>query len=65
MVEVATSMDGKVCMVTGANSGIGKATSLRLARMGAAVVMVCRNRQLGESARLEIQRESPNGEEKF
>ena len=47
-------MTGKVCLVTGANAGIGKATALGLARMGATVVMVCRNRERGESARAEI-----------
>ncbi len=47
-------MTGKVCLITGANRGIGKATALALARMGARVVMVCRNRSLGEAARDEI-----------
>jgi len=47
-------MQGKICMVTGANSGIGKATALALAQMGATVVMVCRDRARGEQARSEI-----------
>jgi NAD(P)-dependent dehydrogenase (short-subunit alcohol dehydrogenase family) len=47
-------MIGRVCMVTGANSGIGKETALGLARMGATVVMVCRHRGRGEAARSEI-----------
>jgi len=47
-------MQGKICMVTGANSGIGKATALELAQMGATVVMVCRDRARGEEARREI-----------
>jgi NAD(P)-dependent dehydrogenase (short-subunit alcohol dehydrogenase family) len=47
-------MQGKICMVTGANSGIGKATALALAQMGATVVMVCRDRARGEEARSEI-----------
>ena len=49
-------MTGRVCVVTGANTGIGKATALGLARMGATVVMVCRNRARGEAAQAEVQR---------
>src|SRR6266699_5013929 len=54
MPTVNSSMQGKICMVTGANSGIGKATALELAQMGATVVMVCRDRARGEEARREI-----------
>src|SRR5689334_16541028 len=55
-----TNMQGKICMVTGANSGIGKATSLGLAQMGATVVMVCRNRARGEEAQSEIKAKYSN-----
>jgi len=51
-------MSGKVCMVTGANSGIGRATAEQLAMMGATVVMVCRNRSKGERALSEIRRKT-------
>src|SRR5256885_2240854 len=54
MPIVNSSMQEKICMVTGANSGIGKATALALAQMGATVVMVCRDRARGEEARSEI-----------
>jgi len=47
-------MEGKICMITGANSGIGKATALRLAEMDARIVMVCRNKERGETAQQEI-----------
>lgn len=53
-------MDGKVCLITGATSGIGKATALALAKMRATVVMVGRNRVQGEVALAEIRQASGN-----
>lgn len=55
-------MKNRVCMVTGANSGIGKVTALELARMGATVVMVCRNKEKGEKAAAEIVSSTGNKE---
>jgi NAD(P)-dependent dehydrogenase (short-subunit alcohol dehydrogenase family) len=52
MTEI--NMQGKVCLVTGSSSGIGKVTARELARMGATVVMLCRNRAKGEAAQTEI-----------
>lgn len=50
MSKSAIDMSGKTCLVTGANSGIGKGTALELAAMGATVVMVCRDAVKGEEA---------------
>ena len=47
-------MNDKVCLITGANAGIGKATAEELARRGAVVVMVARDQGRGEKAREEI-----------
>lgn len=47
-------LDGRVCIVTGANSGVGFEGSLQLALHGAHLVMVCRNRQKGEDAKSKI-----------
>lgn len=49
-------MLGKVCLVTGASSGLGMATALALARRGASLVLVSRSRQRGEAARDRIAR---------
>ena len=51
---------GKVCMVTGANRGLGKATSIGLAKLGAVVILVCRDEVKGEEAQSEIRRLSGN-----
>jgi len=44
-------MASKLCLVTGASSGVGKATVTRLAAVGEAVVMVCRDKAAGEATR--------------
>jgi NAD(P)-dependent dehydrogenase (short-subunit alcohol dehydrogenase family) len=54
------AMDGKVCLITGATSGIGKATAMGLAHMGASVVMVGRDRGGGEAALAEVREKSAN-----
>ena len=48
------SMEGKICIITGANSGIGKATAIGLAKMNATIVMMSRNKERGEEAQKEI-----------
>src|SRR6266699_54832 len=47
-------MQGKVCLVTGSTSGIGRVTALELAKMGATVVLACRDKSKGEATRDEI-----------
>jgi len=47
------SMEGKICMITGANSGIGKATAIGLAKLNATIIMVCRDKDRGEKAKIE------------
>ncbi len=53
-------LKGKVCIVTGANRGLGKATSMGLAKLGATVVLVCRDKEKGEAAKSEIQQATGN-----
>jgi NAD(P)-dependent dehydrogenase (short-subunit alcohol dehydrogenase family) len=47
-------MSGQTCLVTGATSGIGKETALRLATLGATVIIVARDAARGEAAAAEI-----------
>jgi len=53
-------MDGKICIITGANSGVGKVSALEIAKMGASIVMVCRNPEKGKVALAEIKEKSGN-----
>jgi len=57
---MVANMEDRVLLVTGANSGIGKATALGLARLGGTVVMACRSATRGEAARQDIVRDSGN-----
>src|SRR5579871_4347091 len=56
----SSTMQGKICLITGANSGIGKATALGLAKLGATVVLVSRDPARGAQARQEIEAQSGN-----
>lgn len=53
------NLDGKVFVVTGANSGMGYETSLALAEKGAMVVMACRNLERGQRALESIKQAVP------
>ncbi|MDQ3720517.1 MAG: oxidoreductase [Actinomycetota bacterium] len=58
--EEIPDQTGRVAVVTGANSGLGAATSRELARAGAAVVLACRNIGKGEEVAAEIRRQAPS-----
>lgn len=47
---IDADLSGKTCVVTGANSGIGKQIAENLASLGAHVVMACRSQERGQAA---------------
>src|SRR5512139_1131555 len=59
MIQKTTDarMDGRVCIITGATSGVGYQAAKRLARGGAHLVMVCRNRVKADRIQKELERE--------
>ncbi|CAA6666244.1 unnamed protein product [Spirodela intermedia] len=58
--DMEIRMEGKNCVVTGANSGIGFATAAGLASRGATVRLVCRNQERGEAALSRIKSSTGN-----
>lgn len=61
-VKVFLMNNNAVVLVTGANSGLGKAASLALAEQGARVIMLCRDAGRGEKALEEIRRKAANAD---
>ena len=54
-----TDIQGKICLVTGSTSGLGKATAFVLAQQHATVILGCRDKQRGEAVLAEIKAGSP------
>src|SRR5829696_5334872 len=58
--EGMVPVEAKTCLVTGATSGIGQATAVRLAELGATVLAVARDQARGEQAAAAIRRRAPH-----
>ncbi len=56
------NLRGRICVITGATSGIGKATAAALASMGARLFLVARNRAKADEAAAEIRAKTPSCE---
>lgn len=52
-----TDCRGQVCIVTGSNTGIGYCTALKIAQMGATVVLACRSPQRAHDAQARMEAE--------
>ncbi len=57
---MSNEMKDRTCLVTGANTGIGRVTAQALAGMGATVILACRSPEKGEAARAEIAKQTGN-----
>ena len=53
------NLDGKIMLVTGANTGIGFETARALASAGARVILACRNTDSGNAAVEKIKHDHP------
>ncbi len=60
MSSTDQTMRGKICMITGATDGIGKVSAHALAKKGATVIVVGRNREKSIATVSEIRQESGN-----
>jgi NAD(P)-dependent dehydrogenase (short-subunit alcohol dehydrogenase family) len=54
MTARSEDLRGKICLITGATSGIGRSSALGLAARGAKLVLLCRNPRRADETRAEI-----------
>ncbi len=65
VVGMNSTMQGKICMVTGATSGIGKVTARALAERGATVVVVGRSAEKSAATVAQIRQQTGNSSVEF
>src|SRR5260370_16819827 len=53
-------LDGKTCLITGARNGLGRVTAVELARMGAEVFLIYRNKARADETVAEIRTRTGN-----
>ncbi|KAL2103134.1 hypothetical protein ACEWY4_000002 [Coilia grayii] len=58
--DLEVNLAGRSFVITGANSGIGRAAAMEIANRGGSVHLVCRNRERAEAARDDIIQQSKN-----
>lgn len=58
--DLDVDLSGRVCLVTGGNAGLGRATAEALAKRGATIQLLCRDAGRAEAARDEIRRATGN-----
>ncbi|MFC2093551.1 SDR family NAD(P)-dependent oxidoreductase [Bacteroidota bacterium] len=45
-------MKNSICLITGGTSGVGKATAMGLAKLGATIILISRSEQRGFDTRI-------------
>jgi len=58
---LSQNLSGKRCIITGANSGVGKESARKLLSAGADITFVCRNPEKAEVAKQELLQNYPHG----
>lgn len=59
------SMQGRICLITGATSGIGRVTAQALAQRGATVVLVARSEARAQSTRTQVVQQTGNAKVEY
>jgi retinol dehydrogenase-12 len=62
---IQEDLKGRVCLVTGSNTGIGRVTALELARAGAQVILACRSEEKTQVVIDEIVQQTDNDKVEF